>query len=192
MAAADLGTPQDDHADLGRRLRATRQARGVSLAALAEQTGLTKGFLSQLERGLSRASVASLRRICAALDVAPSAILDPLPPGPIAPTDAPEISFGGTGNRDRLMTPIGFPGFQVLHATVEPGGRNPGTGPIKPEASHFVLVLRGTFVITLNGAAQRLGAGESLTFLGTDHYVSENPSTDTPCEVLWVLTPPEI
>ncbi len=179
-------------ATLGERLRATRQATGLSLAALAAQTGLTKGFLSQLERGLSQASVASLSRICAALRVSPSALLDPLPPGPVTPSEAPELSFGGQKARDRLLTPAGFPGFQVLHATVEPGGHNPGTGPRPPDQSHFVIVLSGEFVITLNGTDQRLATGQSITFRGTDRYSWANPSTHTPCEVLWVLSPSEI
>ena len=181
-----------DDTSLGGRLRAAREARGVTVAALAEQAGLTKGFISQLERGLSQASVTSLQRICAALDLPPGAILDPLPEGPVAPADAPEISFGGQGARDRLLTPAGFPGFQVLHATVQPHGRNLGTSAPRPDQSHFVLVLHGTFTLTLNGAANKLTAGQSITFRGTDTYSWANPSPDTPCEVLWVLSPPEL
>lgn len=183
---------RDDNARLGSRLRAARQRKGTSLAALAKQTGLTKGFLSQLERGLSRASVASLTRICAALDVLPSAILDPLPPGPVAPTDAPTLSFGGLGAEDRLLTPAGFPGLQILHATVEPGGHSSGNGTSHPEESHFVFVLRGRFTVTLNGGSHQLRAGESLAFRGSDTYAWSNPSARSPCEVLWALSPPQI
>lgn len=185
------GRAGNDDASLGGRLRAAREARGVTLAALAERAGLTKGFISQLERGLSQASVTSLQRICAVLEVPPGTILDPLPEGPVAPADAPEISFGGQGARDRLLTPAGFPGFQVLHATVQPHGRNLGTGAPRPDQSHFVLVLHGTFTLTLNGAASKLTAGQSITFRGTDTFSWANPSPDTPCEVLWVLSPPE-
>jgi transcriptional regulator with XRE-family HTH domain len=192
VPASDHRAANGDDADLGSRLRAARQRKGISLAALAEQTGLTKGFLSQLERGLSRASVASLRRICAALEVPPSAMLDPLPEGPLATAGAPELHFGGQGARDRLLTPAAFPGFQVLHATVQPGGHNPGTGTSRPQESHFILVLRGSFVLELDGTAHRLHAGESLSFRGTDPYTWRNPDSDAPCEVLWVLSPPEI
>jgi transcriptional regulator with XRE-family HTH domain len=193
---ATESAPAGTDAGLGRRLRAARQARGISLASLAGQTGLTKGFLSQLERGLSQASVASLTRICAALKVAPGAMLDPLPEGPVSPAEAPELSFGGEGARDRLLTPAGFPGIQVLHATVQPGGHSPGTGTGtgtgRPEESHFLLVLKGTFTLQLNGTAVHLSAGQSISFRGTDSYSWANFSADTPCEVLWVLSPPAI
>ena len=193
MPATD-SAPAGTDAGLGRRLRTARQARGISLAALAGQTGLTKGFLSQLERGLSQASVASLTRICAALEVAPGAMLDPLPAGPVSPAEAPELSFGGEGARDRLLTPAGFPGIQVLHATVQPGGHSPGAGAGtgRPEESHFLLVLRGTFTLQLNGTAVQLSAGQSITFRGTDSHSWANLSVDTSCEVLWVLSPPAI
>jgi transcriptional regulator with XRE-family HTH domain len=191
MPATESASPGPG-AGLGQRLRAARQAKGISLASLAGQTGLTKGFLSQLERGLSQASVASLTRICAALEIAPGAMLDPLPEGPVSPAEAPELSFGGEGARDRLLTPAGFPGIQALHATVQPGGHNAGTGTSRPEESHFLLVLRGTFTLQLNGTPVQLSAGKSITFRGTDSYSWANLSADTPCEVLWVLSPPAI
>ena len=39
------------------------------MAEVAEQSGLTKGFVSKLERDLANVSVASLIRLCAALDI---------------------------------------------------------------------------------------------------------------------------
>ena len=105
---------------------------------------------------------------------------------PAAPATTPE------GARDRLLTPAGFPGIQVLHATVQPGGHSPGAGAGRPEESHFLLVLRGTFTLQLNGTAEQLCAGQSITFRGTDSYSWANLSADTPCEVLWVLSPPAI
>jgi hypothetical protein len=137
--------------------------------------------------------VNSLQRIISVLDVPASAILDPLPEGPLTPADAPEISFGGHGARDRLLTPAGFPGFQVLHATVQPHGHNPGTDPKpRPGQSHFVLILHGEFTLTLNGTANKLSAGQSITFFGSDEYSWVNPSPHTSCEVLWILAPPEL
>ena len=192
MADARPDREREEGGGLGPRLRAARAAKSLSLAAVAEQTGLTKGFLSQLERRLTQASVASLTRICAALEVSVAAVLDPLPPGPVAPARAPELLFGGHGVRDRLLTPAGFPGFQVLHSTVAPGGHNPGEVPRVPGESHLVLVLRGSFVVELDGVAQRLCAGDSLTFRGSSHYAWSNPSADTACELVWVLAPPQL
>lgn len=60
---------------LGSRIRALRTARSMTLAALAEQAGLSHSFLSQVERGLERLSMSSLFRIAAALGTTQQALL---------------------------------------------------------------------------------------------------------------------
>ena len=50
---------------IGAQLKAARLAARKSMAEVAEQAGLTKGFLSKLERDLANVSVASLIRLCA-------------------------------------------------------------------------------------------------------------------------------
>jgi transcriptional regulator with XRE-family HTH domain len=54
---------------LGERLREVRTRLGWTLEALSERSGLSTGFLSQVERGLSTLSIVSLSAICRALDL---------------------------------------------------------------------------------------------------------------------------
>ena len=51
---------------VGARLRARRRELGLTISDVAERAGLTAGFISQLERDLTSASLSSLYRICAA------------------------------------------------------------------------------------------------------------------------------
>jgi transcriptional regulator with XRE-family HTH domain len=53
---------------LGARLRTLRQERNMTLDVLAEATGLDKGYLSRIERGLKAPSIATVMRLSAALD----------------------------------------------------------------------------------------------------------------------------
>ena len=53
----------DGTIDLGERLRAIRLLRRRTLKAVAEAAGVSESFLSQLERGRTSASVASLQRL---------------------------------------------------------------------------------------------------------------------------------
>src|SRR5688572_31504818 len=55
--------------ELAARLRLLRQKKGLTLEALAEKTGTTKGFLSQVERGSKAPSISTLMRIAETLDV---------------------------------------------------------------------------------------------------------------------------
>src|ERR1700744_4972477 len=50
-------------------LRAVRKQRGLTLSSLAEQTGLTKSYLSKIERRQSTPSIAVALKVVRALDV---------------------------------------------------------------------------------------------------------------------------
>ncbi|RVA29215.1 XRE family transcriptional regulator, partial [Mesorhizobium sp. M7D.F.Ca.US.004.03.1.1] len=68
--------PKDD-ADIrvGRRVRALRLERNLSLADLAAKAGVSIGALSQIERGMSSLRVKVIWPLAAALDIGPSALI---------------------------------------------------------------------------------------------------------------------
>lgn len=54
----------------GRKLRALRQSRGISLSELARQSGVSKGYLSQIENDVSRSpSLKIVQRLAGALNL---------------------------------------------------------------------------------------------------------------------------
>ncbi|MDN6680524.1 MAG: helix-turn-helix domain-containing protein, partial [Yaniella sp.] len=61
---------------LGRRLRAVREQNRLTIDQVASFTGLSKGFLSRVERDLTSPSVASLVAICQVLGVPPGQMLE--------------------------------------------------------------------------------------------------------------------
>jgi len=48
-----LPSPSNERLRIGARLRAGRQAQGMTMEQLAEATGLTKGFISRVERDVT-------------------------------------------------------------------------------------------------------------------------------------------
>src|SRR5437764_14974183 len=69
--------------DVGERLRAIRRSRRCTLRTVATRSGLSESFLSQVERGQSSASIASLRRVADALGVSLADLVEvELLPGP--------------------------------------------------------------------------------------------------------------
>ena len=54
---------------LGAQVRKIRKSKNFTLKELAEQTGLSIGYISQIERNLTDPSLFTLRKISAALDV---------------------------------------------------------------------------------------------------------------------------
>ena len=73
---------------IGAQLKAARLAARKSMAEVAEASGLTKGFVSKLERDLANVSVASLIRLCSALDVSPGSLFQ-ASKGEVVRRDAP-------------------------------------------------------------------------------------------------------
>lgn len=70
--------------DVGPRLRMLRLLQGLTLKQLAERAGLSLSYVSDLEHGRSRPSLATLERLAAALGVSRAELLgeDPAEPGP--------------------------------------------------------------------------------------------------------------
>lgn len=60
---------------LGQAIRATRQRADISMRALAARCGVSQAFLSEVERGLSAPSIATLYRVADALGVTPASLL---------------------------------------------------------------------------------------------------------------------
>lgn len=72
-----LGTPDPTAGQqLSHRLRLVRRQQGLSLSALAAKTGLTKGFLSQVERDKKTPSISTLLRIAHVLGVGVASLLE--------------------------------------------------------------------------------------------------------------------
>ncbi len=59
----------------GRVLREQREARGLSQEATAEKADVDRTFISQLERGIRRATLTTLCKLAGALDVPPSTLI---------------------------------------------------------------------------------------------------------------------
>ena len=65
-----LTNPEEElHKTIGSSIRAFRKERGLTLKQLSRRTGLSVSLLSQIERAESSASVSSLYKLSAALDV---------------------------------------------------------------------------------------------------------------------------
>lgn len=170
----------------GPRLRALRLGRGMSLAAVAAEAGVTKGFLSLAERGKSRLSVPTLLRICEVLDVQLGELFE-YPSGTIVHGGVP-LDMGGTDIEEFMLTPSAEQHLQVVRSVIQPGGGSGGTYTLAT-TSIFALVLRGSLELTVGGTTRFLAAGDSTTFSARSEHGFINPGP-TATEVVWTLVPP--
>jgi transcriptional regulator with XRE-family HTH domain len=180
----------DGQADarIGERLRAARLAARKSMAEVAADAGLTKGFLSKLERDLANVSVASLMRLCDALGIPVGSLFEPPKGEVVRATDRPLINFGGTGGiREYLLTPTAERRMQAILSDIEPGGGSGDEAYGLPADVEFVFVLDGKMEIVLEAELITLGAGDAFTFpAGAAHSFR---AAGGPARVLWVVHP---
>jgi transcriptional regulator with XRE-family HTH domain len=184
------GRPPGTTEGLGPRLRAAREAQRLTLAELAETAELTKGFVSKVEREVATPSVASLLRLCRALGLSVGELFGQTTDHELIRADAyPPISFGGQDLTESLLTPRRERRLQVIHSHIRPGGGSGEETYELPTDVEFVFVVSGRLALTIDDRVQSLGRGDALTFAPRARHSFTNPSTDEPCEVLWVLTP---
>jgi len=172
----------------GQRFRRLRAKRGLSLAQVAKATGVSVGFLSALERGQMRSSVATLRRIARFYRTNILSLFETAGDNPrlVRPSErkiletTPDVRMELLAWGNTAMEPHLF--------RVKPGG---GSGEsYSHEGEEFLHLLRGEFEIWLDkGEHYRLKPGDSLYFESTTPHRWKNPGRKE-AWVLWVNTPP--
>lgn len=173
---------------IGSRIRAARQAQRLTIEQVADATGLTKGFLSRVERDLTSPSVASLVTLCQVLSVSVGDLFAAPETHLTKRDDGPRISLGGQGIVERLLTARSERRLQILQATIEPRGRGENELYAVDCDVDVLHVVKGRIKLILTNEEYDLEEGDTLSFPGREPHTWINP-TDETVEVLWILVP---
>lgn len=174
---------------VGRRVRALRLERNLSLSDLGARAGISIGALSQIERGLSSLRVKVIWPLAAALSVEPSALIGD---GSESSSDLycvraharRALPVHSEGIAKQLLSPPGAT-LTGMIVTVEPGG---GTAEAYAHAGHeFGLVMTGEVELTVDGTTYTLKQGDSFAFKSTLMHAFRNNGR-VRGEILWVNT----
>jgi transcriptional regulator with XRE-family HTH domain len=153
---------------LGTAVHRLREARQLSLRALAERTGFSASFLSQVEHGQASPSIGSMERIASALGVTLSQFFALTAPDDAAGTVTRAGSRPGLGSEwsrahlEALAAHRPSARLVPVLVTLEPGGRS-GRDPRPADHEEFALVLEGDAVLTLGEERHALAVGDAAT-----------------------------
>jgi transcriptional regulator with XRE-family HTH domain len=186
VGAQDAGA---DGVRIGAQLKAARLAARMSMADVAEKAGLTKGFVSKLERDLVNVSVASLIRLCEALGVSVGSLFQASRGEVVRRGAYPPINFGGQRISEYLLTPSSEKRMQAILSDIQPGGGSGDEPYSLPADVEFVFVLAGELEMTIAGEPVTLGPGDAFTFPATTERTFRAASGQDPVQVLWVFAP---
>ena len=167
---------------LGARVRALREAGGLSLRDLAERSGVSAPMLSQVERGETSPTVAVAERIASGLELRLSQLLRLDEGGSVAIVRASDRRKGpasARGHQYELLTPP-LPGLraEVSRHEIAAGARTGGAGdpPMhEPGSRETAVVERGQVVLVCDGERHRLQDGDCVTFDADLPHHFENP-----------------
>jgi XRE family transcriptional regulator, regulator of sulfur utilization len=189
--AADATAPNAslDHAAalspavIGARVKALREASGLSLRDLTERSGVSAPMLSQVERGETSPTLTVAARIAAGLDLRLSQLLRLDEGDSVTIVRARQRQRGGNKKRGH--------GFEVLTSsqpgqraelsrhTLAPGGATGAADdpPMhEPGSRESALVERGSVVLVCDGQRHELGEGDCVTFDADLPHHFENPT----------------
>ncbi len=180
--------PTDRRQSTGQRFRRLRAKRGLSLAQVARATKVSVGFLSALERGQMRSSVATLQRIARFYKTNILSMFETNGNAqPLVRPSQRKILETSPSVRMELLA-WGNTAMEPHLFRIKPGG---GSGEsYTHEGEEFLHVLRGEFEIWLHDQGHyRLRSGDSLYFESSTPHRWKNPGRSE-AWILWVNTPP--
>jgi transcriptional regulator with XRE-family HTH domain len=175
----------------GGRIREMRRKAGLTLQALADQAGISVGFLSQVERDKATPSLGTLASLAAALGVEVDVfIATPKPADSITRAgERPAFALTDSSLRyERITTTLPGGTLSALIVLIPVGYASEVTAHTGEE---LIVVLDGKLRQTLGDTAFVLHPGDSLHFMGDTPHSFANIG-DTPARLLWTGTTPRL
>lgn len=177
----------DKFVPIGKRIRRARLDRKVTLDTMANETGLAKQVIKQIESGEKRPSVGTLLQISRVLQLDSDFLLkDP-------EADQEKRAQAYTKRTDQYAyTPL-TPDAKNKHLkafriVVEAGTRHEGVG-FQHQGEEFVHVLEGQVEVQVGEHINELAAGDSLHFNSGIKHDLRNPSPKDAVLIVVVYVP---
>lgn len=164
---------------IARRVQALRGARGLSLAALAERSGVSRSNISLIERGESSATATVLDKLAGALGVTLASLFEAESEAqsPLSLRDQqPVWTDPASGYTRRQLSP-GLRSPMQLVEVVFPPGRRVAYDHTQNDADIYqqLWLLEGTINVTAGEQRWQLQPGDCLAFREGPNIGYENP-----------------
>jgi len=174
---------------IARRVKALREEEDLSLAALAERSGVSRSNISLIERGESSPTAAVLDKLASALGVALASLFDPGDGREASPlsraADQPVWTDPVTGYTRRNLSPALRSPIQLVEV-VFPAGQRVAFDTSTQGIEQQVWMIEGTMEITAGDERWQLAAGDCLA-MRLERPVSFQNTSGKPARYLVAL-----
>jgi transcriptional regulator with XRE-family HTH domain len=169
----------------GPRVRALREAMGLSLRDLAERSGVSAPMLSQVERGETSPTLSVAAKIATGLDLTLSQLLRlDESTHAVVTREGRRRRYSHGGHQYEELTPP-LPGQRAdvsLHVLKPEAATGGGSDPPihEPGSRETAVVLDGELTLVIDGVRHDLGTGDSVTFdADLSHHFENHGADDT-------------
>ena len=158
------------HTRIAQRVRDLRAARGLSLEALAQASGVSRSMISLIERAESSPTAVVLERLAMGLGVSLASLFDAPEPSasPVSRRAAQALwqdPHSGYVRRNVSPAGVGSP-LQIVDVQFPPKARVAHeTGPRDPVVHQQIWVLEGRIEVTVGTTLHKLEAGDCLALV---------------------------
>jgi len=169
---------------IAQRLRELRDAQGLSLAQLAERSGVSRSNISLIERGESSATATVLDKLSAALGVTVASLFEKSAadaPSPMARVeDQPVWTDPGSGYVRRNLSPAMYSPIQLVEVSFPAGQRVAyETSTRDAEVHQQVWLIEGRMEVTVGATLWTLAPGDCLAMRLDQPIAWHNPTDQT-------------
>jgi transcriptional regulator with XRE-family HTH domain len=186
--------------ETGERLRRRRLELGISARELARRVSVSSSLISQIERGNSMPSVASLYAIVSELGMSLDQLFSlegngngravaprPHPTGPVVREHERERLVLASGVRWERLTSATDPRADFHFLAYEPGGASCDEGVLVRHSGYeYGLVLSGRLRVVVGFETYELAAGDSISFESAQPHRLSTVG-DEPAHAVWVV-----
>jgi transcriptional regulator with XRE-family HTH domain len=180
-----------DPADLGATVRALREQRGLTIAFVARQVGVSAAAISQIESGAVHPSLSTLRKLAASLGIPVFRFFLPVESDAVQVVRRAErmsIDLPQPGPRYQLLTPSVHSQLEVMQVTLEPG-QDSAPELMSHAGEECLVIIAGHGSLELTDAVIDLLTGDAATFQGSIPHRLRNLGRH-PLVALSAITPP--
>lgn len=152
--------------EVGKKIRALRKIRGISLQQMANETGMSYSYLSGLENGKHSVSIANLQRVASFFEVDMVYFLQPSGPVPrvIRKKDLMDDSSPLTDIFYKVVSPADTSHLQVSYVYLPAGAPSERRIHKHGKGQEFLLVLSGSVWVMIEGERYKIDRGDSILF----------------------------
>ena len=175
--------------DIGKKIRGLRQKNGLTQQELADRCELSKGFISQLESDQTSPSLSTLEDILTTLGTDFGEFFrSDQEAEPVIRREDVFVKEMDEGQIIRWLIPDAQKKeLEPILVELPAGTRTETVSP--HEGEEFGHVLSGSTVLVVGEKEYRVRRGDSFSLKPSEPHYLKNTGK-LPCEVLWVVTPP--